>query len=169
MSKPSPQDYAPFYDTYISKIGDGNIIDILETQMHSTRALAQSITADKAGYAYAPGKWTIKEVWGHMADTERVMAYRLLRFARNDANELKGFDQDEYMANSRFNNRSLDDLADEFMALRQANLYLFKSLNDEEKKRGGMANGKHVSVNALLYIIAGHERHHVGIINERYL
>jgi len=169
MNKPGPEEYVPFYATYVSKVGDGDIVDILEQQMHSTHALAKSIPAEKAGYAYAPGKWTIKEVWGHMADTERVMAYRALRFARNDSNELKGFDQDDYMANSRFNERTLDDLADEFMQLRKANLYFFKNLNDEEKKRGGLASGNPVTVNALLYIIAGHEHHHIGILKERYL
>src|SRR5471030_1191896 len=121
MNKPGPEEYVPFYATYVSKVGDGDIIEILEQQMHSTYALAKSIPAGKAEYAYAPGKWTIKEVWGHMADTERVMAYRALRFARNDSNELKGFDQYDYMANSRFNERTLDDLADEFMQLSKAN------------------------------------------------
>jgi hypothetical protein len=169
MNKPGPEEYVPFYATYISKVGSGDIIKILEEQMHSTYELAKSITANKAAYAYAPGKWTIKEVWGHMADTERVMAYRALRFARNDSLDLQGFDQDDYMANSRFNERTLDDLAEEFKTLRQANLYLLKHLNAEEKQRGGLANGNYVTVNALLYIIAGHEHHHIGILKERYL
>jgi hypothetical protein len=169
MNKPKPEEYVPFYATYISKVGNGDIIKILEEQMNSTYELAISISADKAAYAYAPGKWTIKEVWGHMADTERVMAYRALRFARNDSSDLQGFDQDDYMAYSRFNERTLDDLAEEFKTLRQANLYLLKNLNSDEKKRGGLANGNHVTVNALLYIIAGHEHHHIGILKERYL
>jgi hypothetical protein len=169
MNKPGPEEYVPFYNTYISKVGSGDIIKILEEQMHSTYELAKSITADKAAHAYAPGKWTIKEVWGHMADTERVMAYRALRFARNDSLDLQGFDQDDYMANSRFNERTLDDLTEEFKTLRQANLYLLKHLNAEEKQRGGLANGNYVTVNALLYIIAGHEHHHIGILKERYL
>jgi uncharacterized damage-inducible protein DinB len=169
MNKPGPEEYVPFYATYISKVGSGDIIEILEEQMQSTYQLAKSLPADKASYAYAPGKWTIKQVWGHMADTERVMAYRLLRFARNDSSELQGFDQDDYMANSRFDERTLDDLAEEFKTLRQANLYLLRNLNDEEKKRGGLANGNHVTVNALLYIIAGHEHHHIQVLKERYL
>ncbi|MBW4890210.1 DinB family protein [Mucilaginibacter sp. HMF5004] len=169
MNKPGPEEYVPFYATYISKVGNGDIIKILEEQMESTYQLAKNMPADKAGYAYAPGKWTIKEVWGHMADTERVMAYRALRFARNDSLELQGFDQDDYMTYSRFNERSLDDLAEEFKTLRQANMYLLKNLNAEEKQRGGLANGNYVTVNALLYIIAGHEHHHIQIVKERYL
>jgi hypothetical protein len=169
MNKPGPEEYVPFYNTYISKVGDGDIIKILEEQMESTYQLAKSIPADKEVYAYAPGKWTIKQVWGHMADTERVMAYRALRFARNDSSELQGFDQDDYMQYSRFNERSLADLAAEFRDLRKANLYLLRNLNSGEKKRGGLANGNPVTVNALLYIIAGHEHHHVQILKERYL
>jgi hypothetical protein len=168
-NKPGPEEYVPFYNTYISKVGSGDIIKILEEQMESTYQLAKSIAADKEEYAYAPDKWTIKQVWGHMADTERVMAYRLLRFARNDSLELQGFDQDDYMTNSRFNDRTLGDLAEEFKALRKANMYLLKNLNAEEKQRGGLANGNYVTVNALLYIIAGHEHHHIQIVKERYL
>jgi hypothetical protein len=169
MSKPQPEEYAPFYNTYISKIGDSDIIDILTWQLTAVDAFLKAIPADKATYAYAEGKWTIKQAIGHMIDTERVMAYRLLRFARNDDNGLLGFDQDEYIANARFNDLEMSDLINEFFYLRKANLYLFKSLNDEEKRRRGLANNNPVTVNALLYIIAGHVEHHILILKERYL
>lgn len=169
MSKPQPGDYAPYYDTYISKVDDGDIIDILKDQQQTTYAFFNSLAADKANHAYAEGKWTVKQVLGHMIDTERIMAYRALRFARNDKNHLPGFEQDDYVENSRHNDFELATLAEEFKLMREVNLYLFKSLNDEEKQRVGIASNQPVSVNALMYIIAGHELHHLSIIKKLYL
>jgi hypothetical protein len=169
MSKPQPEEYVPFYATYINKIGDGDIIDILTKQHTEVDALLKAIPAGKALYAYAEGKWTIKQVIGHLIDTERIMAYRLLRFARNDSSALMGFEQDDYITHSHFNEMDMHDLIDELFYIRKANLYLFKSLNAEEKTRGGLANGNPVTVNALLYIIAGHIDHHIQILKERYL
>jgi uncharacterized damage-inducible protein DinB len=167
--KPQPQDYSPFYATYINQLPDGDIADILAMQMETTYELLNAIPAQKEAYAYADGKWTIKQVVGHMIDTERIMVYRALRFARNDAQELRGFDQDEYVAESRANERGLADLALEFNLMRQANLYFFNALNDTELQRSGAANGAVVTVNALLHIVAGHELHHIKILKERYL
>jgi len=169
MGRPLTGDYVPFHETYISKVGDGNIVDILQNQQESTYQFLKAIPEDKAGYAYAEGKWTVKQCIGHMTDTERVMAYRAMRFARNDDTELPGFDQDEYVANSRHNEFELADLIEEFRLTRMANLYFYKSLNPEEKQRFGLASGNRVTVNALLYIIAGHELHHLQIFKERYL
>jgi uncharacterized damage-inducible protein DinB len=169
MGKPDASEYVPFHETYISKVGDGDIIAILTSQQESTFNFFMNLPADKAGYAYAEDKWTIKQVLGHLIDTERIMAYRMLRFARNDGTDLPGFEQDDYVANSRHNEFNLIDLAAEFKLLRQSNLCLFRSLNEEERKRGGLANGKRVTVYALLYIIAGHELHHIKILKERYL
>jgi hypothetical protein len=170
MNRPEPHEYAPFYNTYISKIGDDDIVDFLVKQHTGVTNFLKSIPSDKAGYAYAEGKWTIKQAIGHMIDTERVMTYRLLRFSRADKdNALTGFDQDAYIANSRFNELDMGDLIDEFYHLRKANLYLFKSLTDEAKARGGIASTFPITVNALLYIIAGHVEHHIQIIKERYL
>jgi uncharacterized damage-inducible protein DinB len=169
MGKPQAGDYVPYHATYISKVGEGNILDILHNQQQSTYEFFKLLPADKANYAYADGKWTVKQALGHMIDTERIMAYRALRFARNDDTPLPGFDQDDYVANSRHNEFELADLAEEFKLTRQANMYFFKSLNAEEKQRFGLASGNRVTVNALLYIIAGHELHHICIIKERYL
>jgi uncharacterized damage-inducible protein DinB len=169
MGRPQPGDYVPFHETYISKIGDGNILDILQSQQESTYALFKGLPADKALYAYAEGKWTVKQALGHMIDTERVMTYRAMRFARNDDTQLPGFDQDEYVLNSRHNQFDLADMAEEFRLLRMANLHFFKSLNAEEKQRYGLASGNRVTVNALMYIVAGHEAHHMWLFKEKYL
>jgi len=122
----------------------------------------------KADYAYADGKWTVKQVLGHMADTERVFAYRALAFSR-EAIELPGFDQDVYMEKATFNTRNLEDIADEFKTVRESSLYLFRSLSDEQQIQKGIASGNPVSVRALAYMIAGHEMHHIKILKERYL
>jgi uncharacterized damage-inducible protein DinB len=169
MSRPLAGDYVPFHATYIDKIGDDSIIDILQSQQESTYAFLKTIPEDKGTYAYAEGKWTVKQCIGHMTDTERVMAYRAMRFARNDDTELPGFDQDEYVLNSRHDDFELAHLIEEFRQTRIANMYFFKSLNAEEKQRFGLASGNRVTVNALLYIIAGHELHHLLLFKERYL
>lgn len=168
MGRPQPGDYVPFHETYISKIGEGDILEILKDQQESTYAFLRSVPADKALYAYAEGKWTVKQCIGHMTDTERVMAYRAMRFARNDDTPLPGFDQDDHVANSHHNDLELNDLIEEFKLTRQANLYFFKSLNADEKQRYGLASGNRVTVNALLYIIAGHETHHIQLFKQRY-
>ncbi|EHQ26838.1 DinB family protein [Mucilaginibacter paludis] len=168
MAKPITGEYAPVHETYISKVGEGDIIEILKSQQESTYAFFKNRPTHKATYAYAEGKWTVKQVLGHMIDTERIMTYRALRIARNDATPLPGFEQDDYVANSRHNDFDLMDMAEEFKLLRQVNLYFFKSLNNEEKQRAGLASNYSVTVNALLYIIAGHEAHHLQILKERY-
>ncbi|RKR81349.1 DinB family protein [Mucilaginibacter gracilis] len=169
MGKPQPGDYVPFHETYISKVGEGSILTILQNQQQQTYQFFKSLTTERAAYAYAEGKWTIKQTLGHMIDTERIMAYRALRFARNDDTPLPGFDQDEYVLNSRHNDFEMDDMIEEFRLTRQANIFFCKTLNAEEKQRFGLASGNRVTVNALLYIIAGHELHHIQIIKERYL
>ncbi|WP_448701217.1 DinB family protein [Mucilaginibacter sp. AW1-3] len=169
MNRPQPWDYNPFYATYIDKIGDADIVESLIRQHNEVNDFLKAIPKDKALYAYADGKWTLNEAIGHMIDTERIMTYRLLRFARNDQNPLPGFEQEDYIANARFNQMQMDDLISEFYYLRKANLYLFKSLNADEQARTGTASNNRVTVNALLYIIAGHVEHHIRIIKERYL
>lgn len=168
-NRPQPGDYIPYQTTYIDTVGDGDVVDILNAQYTSLSTFLRSIPQDKALYAYADGKWTVKEVIGHLTDTERIMAYRLLRFSRNDHNPLPGFEQDDYIANAHFNQIALNDLVDEFIAVRKANLYLFNSLSADQKKLSGTASGNRITVNALLYIIAGHANHHVNILKERYL
>ena len=168
MNRPQSNEFAPYYSTYIDTVSE-NVMGELEHQAISFPAFLNSIIPDKASYAYAEGKWTIKELVGHLIDTERIMAYRALCIARNDQTRFPGFEENEYVKNAHFNQRSLGSLAEEFAAVRKANMYLFKSLNEDELSRMGTASEKAVSVKALLYICAGHVNHHRKVIEERYL
>ena len=168
MNRPQPDEFAPFYATYIDTVSE-NALGELEYQVTSFPEFLKLIPDEKAYYAYAEGKWTIKEVVGHMIDSERIMAYRALRIARNDQTPLAGFEENEYVANANFNDRSLQSLAEEFAALRRSNVYLFKHFSEEEFSRMGTASDRPVSVRALLYITIGHLNHHRKVIEERYL
>lgn len=159
-----PAIYAPYIDTVV-----GNVWDVLAAQVESFPAFIAAVPPGKAEYAYAPGKWTIKEVVGHVIDTERVMAYRALRFARNDTKALHSFNEEDFVAAARFNERSLQNLSDEFVLVRKASLALFEHFNEHELSRRGMAGERLVSVQAFLYIIAGHLNYHQNIIRDRYL
>jgi uncharacterized damage-inducible protein DinB len=168
INAPQPEEYAPFYAGYINLVGDGPILEILEGLKESTHKFFKSLPPGKSDYAYAEGKWTIKEVLGHMTDAERTFGYRVLCFSREET-VLPGFDQDAYSQKATFNSRSLEDLADEFRAVRESNMYLFRSLTGQQQTQKGIASGNPVSVRALLYITAGHELHHLNILKERYL
>jgi len=166
MNRPQPNEYPTWGETYISKV-DRGIFEILNDQMLSLPALFRA-NADKADYAYAEGKWTLKEMLGHIIDAERVFAFRITCFARKEQQPLPGFEEDDYVTNARFAERDLDDLIEEFIALRKANLYLFKSLNEEELNRKGIASGREINVKSILFIVGGHIIHHVYILKERY-
>jgi uncharacterized damage-inducible protein DinB len=167
-NQPKLDEYPPFYQGYISKVGDGDIVAILTELKDSTYNFLSTIPIAKADYAYAEGKWTIKEVVGHMIDAERTFAYRILAFSRGQK-ELPGFDEDEYVAKSTFKSRTLADLAEEFKSVREANMFLFRSLTPQQLLATGIANSNIISVRALLYIAAGHEMHHIGLIKDRYM
>ena len=166
--KPKPEDYDAIYDGYISLIGDDDIIEVLEEQRKTSEKFLNSFTEKQGNYSYANGKWTVKEVLGHVIDTEKIMAYRALAFARGEKQSLAGFEQDDYVAESNFNNRSLDDLINEFLTARESNIILFKSFDEEIFIRRGIASESEVTVLALIYIIAGHEKHHMKILSEKY-
>ncbi|WP_293311634.1 DinB family protein [Pedobacter sp. UBA5917] len=166
MNRPQPNEYPIWGETYISKV-DREIFEILNDQVESLPALFRR-NADKADYAYAEGKWTLKEMLGHIIDAERVFAYRITCFARNEQQHLPGFEEDDYVENARFGQRELEDLIEEFAALRKANLYLFNSLNEEELNRKGIASGREINVKSILFIVGGHIMHHVSILKERY-
>jgi hypothetical protein len=168
MKPPQAEEFPIFYKGYVDTVSD-DVLTELEQQIESFSALLRSIPAEKASFAYAEGKWTIKELAGHVIDTERIMAYRALRIGRNDATPLPGFEENDYVANAHFADRSLENLADEFAALRKANMYLIRSLNDIEIDRSGISNDKPISVRALIFIMAGHVNHHVAILKQRYL
>ena len=169
LARPDSSEYAPYYDRYVSLVPEGDIISLLDRQLDELLDLLGGIAEADALKRYAPGKWSIKEVVGHLIDGERVFAYRALRFARNDASKLQGFEQDDYVLNGQFDRQALADLAQEFSHLRRANLYLFKSLSDEAWQRRGVASDNEVSVKALAYIMAGHVSHHLSVLKTRYL
>ena len=169
LIRPDPSEYAPYYQGYVAGVPDGDIAAILEQQLHDTMALIGGLAEAQGEHRYAPGKWSIKEVIGHVTDGERIFCYRALRFARGDATPLASFDENLYVPEAGCAGRSLGDLAEEFRTVRQATLSLVRSLTDATAVRTGTASGKTVSVRALVYITAGHERHHRAILTERYL
>lgn len=165
---PQPGEFSKYHETYISLI-KGDVTKELEKQILQMQSIISNIPVEKENYRYAEGKWTIKEVLGHIIDTERIMAYRMLGIARNDKTRFPGFDENTYVANANFSDRSLYDLAHEFGIVRDSNLILIKSFNEDTLKRKGISNEVEVSVRALVYIIAGHVTHHLKVIKERYL
>ena len=167
VSKPSADEHAPYYSTYIALVGSDALVALTE-QSNRTQALLAATSEERGGYRYGEGKWSVKEVVGHLCDAERIFAYRALRFARADAAELAGFDENKYVPVGRFAARSLADMAAEFAAIRAATLALYQSFDDEALLRRGTANGQPMSVRALGHVIAGHEAHHVAILRERY-
>ncbi len=169
MTKPQETEYAAYYGKYVSLVPDGNIVETLTKQMGETLSAWRAVPADKAEHRYAPGKWTTKEMMAHVIDTERVMSYRALRIARGDKTPLPGFEQDVFIANTDWSARTIADLADEFEAVRKANLHLFGHLSDAAWKQVGTASDNPISARALAYIIAGHELYHQEILRERYL
>lgn len=167
--RPEKSEYAPYYERYISRVPDGDVVAELNKQLEETLALIRSIPETRGNYRYAEGKWSIKELLGHVIDSERVFAYRALRFGRGDATPLSGFEQDDFMRGANFNKRSFEDLAKEYEYVRRASISLFASLEDDAWARRGTANNDEVSVRGLAFIIAGHERHHVEVLRTRYL
>jgi hypothetical protein len=168
-TKPEKSEFLPYYERYIGLVPDGDVLATLTTQMVETQALLCGLPSSVATYRYAPGKWSVNEVVGHMIDSERIFAGRALRFARNDATPLPGFEQDDYVRNSTFDAYPLSELASELEAVRQSTVFLFRHMDEHAWRRRGIANHAEVSVRALAWIIAGHELHHREIIGTRYL
>lgn len=169
QKRPQPDEYAPFYANYIALVPEGDILETLKAQLHEMKALLGPIGEQRAEFRYAPDKWSIKEVLGHISDSERIFAYRALRIARGDQTHLPGFEQDDYVREGNFSKRKLAELLEEFIAVRCATSALLRSLEEQAWTRRGVANQKEISVRALAYITAGHERHHRRILEERYL
>jgi hypothetical protein len=168
-SRPARNEYAAYYDRYISLVPEGDIVGVIEKQKDETLSLLRGISEDRAGHRYAADKWSIKEVVGHVIDAERVFAYRALRFGRGDSTELAGFEQDDYVKTGGFDGRTLADLACEFEHVRDSTISLLRNLDTVALARTGVASENLVSVKALVYIIAGHELHHMSVLRERYL
>jgi uncharacterized damage-inducible protein DinB len=169
IPRPGADDFPPYYGTYISEVAGTDVMPVLAAQRDSTVRFLAAIPETKAGYRYAEGKWSIREVVGHLSDSERIFAYRMLRFARADETPLPGFDENRYVPAGDFERRSLADLAAEFAAVRDGSLALARSLDSASIARRGLANGKSISVGSLAWVIAGHEAHHLRVIREKYL
>jgi len=169
IERPAPDEYASYYQRYIDQVTDGDVLGILRRQVDETAALLAGVSERDAGFRYAEGKWSIREVVGHIADVERIFVYRALSFARGERAALPGFEENDYVANAKFGGRPLADLVAEFRAVRAATVAFFAGLDAEELARRGRANDNPYSVRSLAFIIAGHERHHATILAERYL
>jgi hypothetical protein len=168
-ARPAPDEHAPYYARYIDLVPDGDIADTLQHQVVDTAAFLRSIPPHLHGHRYAEGKWSVKEVVGHMADAERIFAYRALRFARADQTPLSGFDENHYVPAGDFDARELGSLVDEWVHVRHATLALLRSLDPAAMLRRGKANDQEISVRALAFVMAGHVDHHASILRERYL
>ena len=166
---PQTDEHAPYYRKYIDLVPAGDLIAQLRSQIATTVSTLQSVPDADSLRRYAAGKWSLREVIGHLIDSERIFAYRALRFARNDQTALPGFDQDGYIPAANFDGRSWASLVAEFEAVRLTTVYLFEGLAQEAWSRRGTANGQEITVRALAYIIAGHELHHMEIVRQRYL
>lgn len=168
IGRPGPGEYGDFYAGYISALPPGDVLEILELQIDQLRSLASTVTADQETFRYAPGKWSLREVVGHLIDAERVFSYRALCFSRGDDTPLPGFDENFYVEHANFDSRTIQSLIEELTLLRSANLLLFRGLTPEDLARLGVANSYPVSVRALAFILAGHLEHHFRVLRERY-
>jgi uncharacterized damage-inducible protein DinB len=169
MKKPMEDEYAPFYAGYIESIGEKNPLSVILEQLREVQKLFYSLADTKAVKSYAEGKWSVKELLGHVVDAERIFSFRALSIARGEEQSLPGYEHDDYVAGGKFNQRSIKSLVDEFLKLRESNFILFNTFDDETLKRKGTANNRKVSVRALIYIMAGHVEHHLKVFKEKYL
>lgn len=169
ISAPQSGEYNPYYYEYIRRVPEGDVLTFMAAQIGESLALLRSLSEEQAEARPAPDEWNIKEIIGHMCDTERIFSYRALRIGRGDQTALPGYNQDPYVANGNFSQRSLADLCDEFAVIRQASLFLFRSFTTEATTCMGVASDRPVSVRALIYICGGHEHHHMESIRKVYL
>jgi len=168
-ARPQKTEFAEYYGRYIDLIPEGNVVSVLRSQMAETSAVLERLPAERSGYRYAPGKWTLHEVVGHVVDMEWVFTVRALSFARGLIEPMPGVEQDDFVVAANFGSQSWPNLLAQWRDLRAANTRLFESFDEEAWKRMGIASGYPVSVRALAFSIAGHERHHMGVIRDRYL
>jgi hypothetical protein len=167
-SRPDASEYAPFYHGYVEAVPEGDIVDLLRSGGEDLVEAIGRIPEDRGGFRYGPEKWSIREVLGHLIDAERIFAYRALRVGRGDHTPLASFDENEYVRTAGSDARTIADLVRELRAVRETTVMLFESLPDDAWGLRGVASGKDVSLRALAYITAGHARHHLRILRERY-
>ena len=169
IGRPESKEYAEYFSTYIEKVPGSDILNYLEHQRASAVSLINQIDESKGDFRYEPGKWTLKELLGHIVDAERVFSYRALVFSRNDATPLPGFDQEPWARHANYNQISMREIAAEFDCLRRSTIFLFRHLDAAAWDRKGIANEKSMTTRAAAYVIAGHTEHHLGILKSRYL
>lgn len=169
MTRPLPSEYNPYFETYIGKVPDSPVLETLSVQLREFTALLASIGEGNAGHRYAPGKWSVAQVVGHVVDTERIFGTRALAIARGEKAALPSFEQDKYVEQGNFDARTIGDLSEEFEHLRRSHLVLFRSFDDSTWLRRGTAGGNEVSVRAIAWIVAGHLIHHAQVLREWYL
>ncbi len=168
IPRPDLGEYNSYYQKYIDLVPPGDVLELLRQQLDDLPAWLGHLTEDEAAHRYAPGKWSIREMVGHLSDTERIFGYRALRISRNDATPLAGFDENAYVEQANAEQRTLEDLLHEWQDVRRASISLFRGMSEAMFARVGTANNAPISVRALVYITAGHLRHHVVILRERY-
>ena len=168
IERPAEGEYDAFYKGYIESVSDGDIIEILNSQLAAIEKLPSLVEPSLEGYRYAPEKWSIREVVGHLIDAERVFGYRAFCISRGDKTPLPGFDEESYVAHADSDQRSLKSLVEELSTVRRSNLHVFLNLPAYSANSIGNANGSPVSVRALAFITAGHVRHHLGVLEARY-
>ena len=168
MKRPLESEYAPYYQSYITRVTEEEVLPVLRTQLDELDVLLGRVTPERETYAYAEGKWSIRELAGHLIDAERVFGYRAFCIARGETRNLPGFDENEYMLRAPYNQIDLEDLLSELRLVRLANIAMLRNLDDQAWMLIGTANDAQVSVRALAFIIAGHVRHHMGVLRERY-
>lgn len=169
MFRPTSNEYAPYYGRYIDLVPDGDLLKLLSEQINNTLVVLRGISEKQSLTRYAPDKWSIKEVIGHVTDTERIMCYRALRIGRADTTPIPGFEQDDYVHAANSDALAFMDLVSEFQIVRSASVALFRNFDENAIGRRGTANNFSVTVRGLAYIIAGHERHHLNILQSKYL
>jgi hypothetical protein len=168
MTRPSESDYAPAHAAYVALVPEDDIMSAMEQQSSEMQKVLSSLDEPKSQYRYADGKWSVKEVIGHIVDAERIVGYRALAVARGEQQPLPGFDEQTYVQNASFDGWKLGDLAEEYALCRRTNIVFFKNLPAEAWDRSGTANNARVSVRGLAYVIVGHARHHLQVLRERY-
>jgi len=168
-SEITPNEYNSYFKRYVDLVDDIHLDTALSQGMNETLSFFENLPKSSETYRYAEGKWTPKEILMHIIDTERVFAYRALQFARTENANLQGFDQDIFADNAKVNDRELKDLLNEYRSVRGASIALFNSFDDTTLARGGKASGNDLTVRAAGFLICGHERHHINVINEKYI
>ena|ERR1700752_2284570 len=169
MSRPNETEYATYYQQYVNHVTEAEILPVLRSQMDDLDVLLERVPADRETYRYADGKWSIREMIGHLIDGERVFGYRAFCIARGETQDLPGFEQDDYLRTAPYNHIELEDLLSELRLIRLGNIAMFRTLDEESWTRVGMANGNQITARALAFIMAGHLRHHMSVLRERYL